>query len=434
MTACRECRDRLSPYLEGELEGEELTRLEGHLDGCAACREELELLRLTVDSLRGLPDLPAPAGILEGVREGMAPLPWHRRLVRALVGPGWRRLPFGAFATLLVAFGIFTLTERYPEIGQPPRVAPPTVAPVAEPARPPAENMREEADKDDAFPEVLERSTSITITGEDKVASPVAAAVPREDRERHEAREVQAEGFAPPPLDTPAVALRGKGEAVTGPSFRTAQGLANTPSQVRATGQAGTATPPEAGERAAFVVGSKKEIVRDLGAMDTVKRKKAAPAKGRLQKSIPFRPEGEAATGVASFADGRGSLRSMTMAEEAVGRPDDTEIFTIVSFTEDEMGELRRSLKEAGGQLLEMKTIDAYASRQMALPYQNRIPVSQMISRGWQIRATVPRDNVERFVDSLSDRQALQVLHRAQVQADWDAEPGSQRIEINLIR
>jgi hypothetical protein len=124
----------------------------------------------------------------------------------------------------------------------------------------------------------------------------------------------------------------------------------------------------------------------------------------------------------------------MTMAEEAVGRTDDTEIFTIVSFTEDEMGELRRSLKEAGGRLLEMKTVDAHASQQMALPYQNRIPVSQMISRGWQIRATVPRDNVEKFVDSLNDRQALQVLHRAQVPADWDAEPGSQRIEINLIR
>ena len=124
----------------------------------------------------------------------------------------------------------------------------------------------------------------------------------------------------------------------------------------------------------------------------------------------------------------------MTMAEEAVGRPDDTEMFTIVSFTEDEMGELRRSLKEAGGHLLEMKTIDAYASQQMALPYRNRIPVSQMISRGWQIRATVPRDNVERFVDSLGERQALQVLHRTQVQADWDAEPGSQKIEINLVR
>jgi hypothetical protein len=124
----------------------------------------------------------------------------------------------------------------------------------------------------------------------------------------------------------------------------------------------------------------------------------------------------------------------MTMAEEAIGRTDDTEVFTIVSLTEDEMGELRRRLKEAGGRLLEMKTIDAYASQQMALPYQNRFPASQMISRGWQIRATVPRDNVEMFVDSLSDRQALQLLHRAQAPADWDAEPGSQKIEINLIR
>ena len=120
MTTCRECRDRLSPYLEGELESRVSSRLEEHLAGCAACGAELELLRLTVDGLRGLPDLPAPAGILEGVKEGIVPLPWHRRLVRALAGPGGKRLPLGAFATLLVAFGIFLLTERFPEFSQPP--------------------------------------------------------------------------------------------------------------------------------------------------------------------------------------------------------------------------------------------------------------------------------------------------------------------------
>jgi hypothetical protein len=70
----------------------------------------------------------------------------------------------------------------------------------------------------------------------------------------------------------------------------------------------------------------------------------------------------------------------------------------------------------------------------MAMPYQNRIPASQMISRGWQIRATVPRDNIGTFVDSLSERQALQVLHRAQAPADWEAGQDSQKIEINLIR
>lgn len=445
MTSCRECRDRLSPYLEGELEGKEFARLEEHLDECAACRAELELFRLTVDTLRGLPDLPAPAGILKGVREGMAPLPWHRRLVRALAGPGWRRLPLGTFATLLVAFGIFMLTERYSEIGQPPRVAPPTVAPVVEPALPPTDETRAEAEKDDVFPAEPERSTSVTFTMEDKAASRVDGdTIPEGNREMFEAAEVPAEGLATlPRQDAPAVTLQGKGETIAGPSFRAEQRLAKAPLEVRATGQVGTAVPPEVGKRLAFTAGSKKEISRDLGVLDTVKRKKAAPArspspstlaKGTTQKSIPYTTEGEAAAGVASFADDRAGPRGMTMAEEAIGRTDDTEIFTIVSFTEDEMGELRRSLKEAGGHLLEMKTIDAYASQQVALPYQNRIPASQMISRGWQIRATVPRDNMERFVDSLNDRQALQLLHRAQAPADWDAEPGSQKIEINLIR
>ena len=83
---------------------------------------------------------------------------------------------------------------------------------------------------------------------------------------------------------------------------------------------------------------------------------------------------------------------------------------------------------------LQPKTIDAYASQQMAVPYQNRIPPGQVISGGWQIRATVPRDNMAIFVDSLSERQALQVLHRAQAPANWEAGPESQKIEINLVR
>lgn len=44
-------RNRLSEYVDGELETEEVTALEAHLEGCEGCREVLEGLRLVVRRL-----------------------------------------------------------------------------------------------------------------------------------------------------------------------------------------------------------------------------------------------------------------------------------------------------------------------------------------------------------------------------------------------
>jgi hypothetical protein len=42
--SCRERREELGAYALGHLEGEELTRLEAHLEGCPACRDEAAAL------------------------------------------------------------------------------------------------------------------------------------------------------------------------------------------------------------------------------------------------------------------------------------------------------------------------------------------------------------------------------------------------------
>jgi RNA polymerase sigma-70 factor (ECF subfamily) len=61
----RECRDlfaRLSEYLDGELEPDLCSVLEGHMDNCPPCQAFLESLRRTVDLTRRLPEpeLPEP--------------------------------------------------------------------------------------------------------------------------------------------------------------------------------------------------------------------------------------------------------------------------------------------------------------------------------------------------------------------------------------
>ncbi len=62
-------RDRLSEYLDDELEGSERTRLEEHLAGCAECRSTLEELRRVLAHARQLVDLPPRTDLWPGISD-----------------------------------------------------------------------------------------------------------------------------------------------------------------------------------------------------------------------------------------------------------------------------------------------------------------------------------------------------------------------------
>ena len=62
-------QELLSGYLDGDLPAEERARVEEHLDACAECREELELLQATLSALHDMPRLRAPGGFFETVME-----------------------------------------------------------------------------------------------------------------------------------------------------------------------------------------------------------------------------------------------------------------------------------------------------------------------------------------------------------------------------
>jgi anti-sigma factor RsiW len=57
--------DRIDPYLEGDLDSEEIAKVENHLADCEDCREELALARAVVQELRALPALECPPGVVE---------------------------------------------------------------------------------------------------------------------------------------------------------------------------------------------------------------------------------------------------------------------------------------------------------------------------------------------------------------------------------
>jgi len=57
---CQQLRGMLSPYIDGELSSPEKARVERHIEGCDACRRELEMLRGTVGLLQRAPVVAAP--------------------------------------------------------------------------------------------------------------------------------------------------------------------------------------------------------------------------------------------------------------------------------------------------------------------------------------------------------------------------------------
>ncbi len=75
----------------------ERRRMEEHLKGCAACRQEVEALGLTIVAVRQLPQQPIPRR-LAFVSDPVFELPWWKRLIR-MPAPAW------GFASALVIAG-----------------------------------------------------------------------------------------------------------------------------------------------------------------------------------------------------------------------------------------------------------------------------------------------------------------------------------------
>jgi anti-sigma factor RsiW len=71
-------QEDLKGYLLGELAAAERRSLESHLEGCPACREELERLRVTQTALAGLPEEQMPYRIAFVSDKIFEPGPWAR--------------------------------------------------------------------------------------------------------------------------------------------------------------------------------------------------------------------------------------------------------------------------------------------------------------------------------------------------------------------
>lgn len=105
---CNDVLERLSPYLDGELSPFEQAQVDAHLRKCAACAEELALLRQTVALLRDLEEVEVPAGFRADLRARLAVLPPPiARAPKAPALPLWRRWGLASAAAAAVAGLVF---------------------------------------------------------------------------------------------------------------------------------------------------------------------------------------------------------------------------------------------------------------------------------------------------------------------------------------
>lgn len=89
--------ERLSPYIDEQLQAKERARVEAHLSACSSCHKELQTLQWTRSLLRQAPPVPLPRSFV--IREAdLAPRQTARRT------PAYRRTAFALqWATALVA-------------------------------------------------------------------------------------------------------------------------------------------------------------------------------------------------------------------------------------------------------------------------------------------------------------------------------------------
>lgn len=94
---------RLSELVDGSLPPEEQKALEQHIEGCAACKEDLAELRKTMSALSGLNRIPAPQNFDQEVADAIRRRSRGRFFGRRTLGD---RVPFELLALVALVLGL----------------------------------------------------------------------------------------------------------------------------------------------------------------------------------------------------------------------------------------------------------------------------------------------------------------------------------------
>lgn len=499
--SCRDVRADLSAYLDGDVgigrEGDVdigLTdAIRAHLEGCAACRSELEQLRLTADALRRLPELPPPAAILTGVRARLWPEPWYRRL---LGGRSWPRgVPIGALATVLVIVGIAFFQARHPDMTKmvargplPQESAPPARETLARPmpVAPPASDESSIAAERRSPP----ASRSLTPGRQSALPPPPAR------------RELGAKGTLGPaplsqgaPLGQEAAAPRSSfvADADKNDEFRAAPVAAGKPdirieppAPAEPAAPAGVAAaaneleqvPPSRPEpRLAAVKDALREEAPPAASLEAAPSRSAIPRQAPVAATAapPAYTAGEHPAGQAALVSDRKMRRSAALDEvdggsradasvaakaksvesrQAIGRsagsgadsrsaeiagekaaePTRIEAVCLLTPDGDTVDDIERLLRREGASDVAVVALEPRAVREAFARHRGRFAVPAEPSRGWTVTAGVAPGELARLLDVLGSRTGLRLLGQPAAPAVPQDSSAALALSITVLR
>ena len=117
---CREIKQLIPEYIQGELNSDIQARVQSHLNACHGCREELRLMGETWRMLGEVEDIePAPGYISRFWADVESRRPWYEQILQRTKEIVFQRPWVPALATaavILIVAGISLLDQsRYPE-------------------------------------------------------------------------------------------------------------------------------------------------------------------------------------------------------------------------------------------------------------------------------------------------------------------------------
>ena len=108
---CDICRERLSPYIEGELEEAQQKEVSDHLAACTACSAQRTALQEMLAQLKALPEQPVPSGFRQAVWQKIEAPRWPARARRRFPEPWILKLPLVELAAVAVALLVVQVTR-----------------------------------------------------------------------------------------------------------------------------------------------------------------------------------------------------------------------------------------------------------------------------------------------------------------------------------
>ena len=342
---CDETRDALSAYLDEALAPDERTLVDAHLEGCLACRRELEALRGTVALLQRVEPARAPVGFVDRVVAAARPRPWYRRAADAVLLPLSVKLPLEVTAMVMVGLLAVYLFERNPELQQAAR----EVAPSQEPAPPAKEKPAERpADKTPSPPVPYTPRSS---------EAPARAPGERDRADPSRSHEVNPQVTAPPPVvGSPAP------PAVAAPPAVSAPSVASAPPPI-------APSPPEA----------KPQAKSEAAPSENVAGAARPEAEGR-QKALSSADSARAAASAARLAAKRTLPPADVVARVAVKDRDAAE------------RELAALIARLGGSVTQRRREDETTVVEAVIPQPRYAEFAESVGRigSWRVEAERP--------------------------------------------